>query len=183
MKIISQKKDILDVGGGIKFGKGMSKYAGLLANTNYKTFDIVPAYKPDILGDIHNIPLPDASFDAVMCKAVLEHVYDPKKAVDEIYRILRPDGIVFLYVPFLYPYHAHKDYQDYYRYSKDGIKYLLKNFRNIEICPVRGFWETWFYFLPFRLNRVFAPTLGRFLDKVRRQSGNQASGYNVFAIK
>lgn len=181
--IASRSQTILDVGGGLKFSKGMAAYQKLFANHDYKTLDIAAEYKPDILGDIHNLPLPQKSLDAVICKAVLEHVVRPETAVSEIYRVLKPGGMGLLYVPFLYPYHAHSNYQDYYRFSRDGIRYLFKDFAKIEIVPVRGFWETWFYFLPFGLNRMFGPSIGRLLDKLKKQSGNQASGYNIFVIK
>lgn len=183
LRLIARARNVLDVGGGIKFGKGMRAYESWFANTDYKTLDLVPDYHPDIVGDIHHLPLPDGNYEAVICKAVLEHVHDPQQAVDEIYRILQPAGMGLIYVPFLYPYHAARHYQDFYRFSRDGIRHLFRRFAKIEIVAVRGFWETWFYFLPFGLNRLLAPTIGRFLDKLRRQKGNQVSGYNVFVIK
>ena len=41
----------------------------------------------------------DRSFDAVSLFDVLEHLHDPRKALDACVRLLRPGGIVFLYVP------------------------------------------------------------------------------------
>jgi SAM-dependent methyltransferase len=43
-------------------------------------------------GFLENIPLPDASVDAVMCVSVLEHMDDPQTVVSEFARVLRPDG-------------------------------------------------------------------------------------------
>ena len=50
--------------------------------------------------DITNIPFDDNSFDLIMCTHVLEHIPDDKKAMSELYRVLKPQtGIAFLNVP------------------------------------------------------------------------------------
>ena len=79
-------------------------------------------------------------FDVIICLAVLEHVYNPFIAIQNLKKMLTHHGIIFGYVPFLYHYHAPRDlyFQDYYRYSKDGLAYLLKDFKDIKIYPVRG---------------------------------------------
>lgn len=64
----------------------------------------------DLVCDITSIPEPDASFDAILCTEVLEHVHDPLKALDEFARLLKPNGKLILTVPFaslvhMAPYH------------------------------------------------------------------------------
>jgi ubiquinone/menaquinone biosynthesis C-methylase UbiE len=64
----------------------------------------------DIVSNIVSIPVPDASFDAVLCSEVLEHVPDPVSAIKEFSRILKPEGILLLTAPFcslthFAPYH------------------------------------------------------------------------------
>jgi ubiquinone/menaquinone biosynthesis C-methylase UbiE len=66
--------------------------------------------KLDIVCDLTAIPEPDASFDAVLCAEVLEHVPDPLAAMRELSRLLRRDGVLILTAPFcslthLAPYH------------------------------------------------------------------------------
>ncbi|TSA45583.1 class I SAM-dependent methyltransferase, partial [bacterium] len=164
-------------------GKGMRKYEALFAGKKYVTLDKEAKYQPDLVGDVHAIPLPDSSVDAVICKAVLEHVEEPGRAVGEIYRILRPGGKALFYVPFIYPYHAEKGvYKDFYRFSKDAVEYLFRDFSKVEYIGVRGRFETLINFLPFGINRVFA-RIGRLLDAIFKKSGNQVSGYNIFVIK
>ena len=181
IKEITKEKNILDIGGGFRFQKGLDKYKDLFKDVNYKTLDIESKYHPDIIGDIHSLSMKDESIDAIICKAVLEHVYDPQKAINEMYRVLKKQGKCLVYVPFLYPYHGQKDgYKDYYRYTQDGIEYLFRKFSSIEICPVRGNLETVINLTPLRHLRIFN-FLARFLD--RFFSNQQSSGYNVFLIK
>lgn len=64
----------------------------------------------DIVSDITQIPQPDASFDAILCSEVLEHVPDPIPALKEFGRLIRPGGKVILTAPFaslvhFAPYH------------------------------------------------------------------------------
>lgn len=54
----------------------------------------------DIIGDITDIPEPDASFNAVMCIEVLEHLPDPLAALREFSRLLNPGGTLIITAPF-----------------------------------------------------------------------------------
>jgi ubiquinone/menaquinone biosynthesis C-methylase UbiE len=183
IKEIAEAKEVLDVGGGKKFQKSLSSYQELFKDCHYQTLDNVAEYEPDILGDITNIPLKDGEVDAVICKAVLEHVANPFLAVSEIHRILKPAGKCLGYVPFLYPIHAEAGkYGDYWRFTEQGLRNLLKGFSQVEICPVRGSLETMFYLLPMPfLRRVISP-MARRIDNIFKTKG-QPSGYYFFAVK
>lgn len=68
-----------------------------------RRLDIDPNVKPDIIGTITNVRniIEDESFDAVWCSHVLEHLHSHEvpTALQEIRRILRPDGFVLLTSP------------------------------------------------------------------------------------
>ena len=49
--------------------------------------------------DIQDIKLPDNTFDVILCSHVLEHVPDDRKAMQELYRVLKPDGWAIIQVP------------------------------------------------------------------------------------
>jgi ubiquinone/menaquinone biosynthesis C-methylase UbiE len=53
--------------------------------------------------DIHQIPFPDNTFDAILCNHVLEHVRDDIQAMKEIHRVLKPGGFSIQQVPFFNP--------------------------------------------------------------------------------
>lgn len=46
-----------------------------------------------------SLPFPDASFDLVILDNVLEHVQDRERTLEEIHRVLRPDGLLYLVTP------------------------------------------------------------------------------------
>ena len=53
----------------------------------------------DIKGDLTSTNFKDESFDLIICNHVLEHIEDDKSALNEIYRILKYNGISILQVP------------------------------------------------------------------------------------
>jgi len=77
-------------------GAGTCKYKPLFAHCDYKSQDFTQ-YKGyensygtlDYVGDITNIPVPDGSFDCILCTEVFEHLPRPDLAVKEFGRILR----------------------------------------------------------------------------------------------
>jgi SAM-dependent methyltransferase len=73
----------------------------------------------DVVSDITGIPLPDGSFDAILCSEVLEHVPEPTHALDEFERLLRPGGKLILTAPFasmvhMAPYHFCSGFSRYW---------------------------------------------------------------------
>lgn len=184
IRIIASAPYILDIGGGFKMQKGLSEYKKLFEKSKYVVLDKNQSYGPDMVGDVMSMPqIESSSVDAVICKAVLEHVEEPHRAVDEIYRVLKPGGSCFVYVPFLYSYHAEKGkYGDFYRYTLDGLQWLFRNFDSFEYAPVRGRLETIAYLLPVKILRRFCSRLLRPFDRLF-PSEYQSSGYFVFVVK
>lgn len=184
----SRCKAILDVGGGTRFMKGMKKYESLFALCDYKTLDVSVDYHPDIVGDIHAIPLPDASVDGVMCRSVLEHVERPADALKEMYRILKPGGLVFIQVPSTYPYHARTGfggYPDYWRFFESSIRLIMKDFSEVTVQKRGGWFQAMSYFFPgqTRLRWVLDP-LARLFDWVfQTEKKTTTSFLNVLAKK
>jgi SAM-dependent methyltransferase len=85
---------------------------------------------PGVRGDAARLPFRTGSFDCVILTAVLEHVPFPQRVVREVHRVLRPNGVLFVEVPFLEGYHA--DPSDYQRYTFQGLAVLLRRFDIIE---------------------------------------------------
>lgn len=190
-KIFNEQKLIIDIGGGLRVSpKGNRHDASrdwiepLMKKADYKILDPVPDYQPDIIGDIHHLPLADDSVDAIICLAVLEHVENPILAVSEMKRVLKPGGYLLVYVPFLYYYHAEKGYYaDYWRFSEDAVKSLFKDFSSLQSQNVRGALGTWLKLSP--LGRwPWLLNLAGWLDQLTgKAKSRQTSGYYVFLTK
>ena len=67
-------------------------------NLTYTTADL---YSPiaDVKADICNLPFDDDSFGVVFCNHVLEHIEDDKKAMNELFRVLKPGGFGIFQIP------------------------------------------------------------------------------------
>lgn len=188
-KIFQKNGEIIDIGGGLRIdpkrnNRGIHNpwAVDLAKNANYKILDKVSDYNPDIVGDIHNLPFKDNSIDAILCMNVLEHVEEPSKAVKEIYRSLKPGGYCFIQVPFIFYYHPMAGYyKDYYRFTRDGLEYLLRDFSSMEIVNGRGALATVMNLFPFFSKRTkFFEKLDKIFGKTK---SNQSDCFNVFCIK
>lgn len=92
--------------------------------------DIALGPRTQIVCDAHSLPFADASFDGVVAQAVLEHVVDPARCVDEIHRVLRADGLVYAETPFMQQVHAGA--YDYTRFTHLGHRRLFRSFAEVD---------------------------------------------------
>ena len=112
------------------------------------TVDKVKAYDPDFpiqVGDVLNLDFPDNTFDAYVSLGVIEHFREgPQKALWEAKRVLKPNGLAFITVPYLSVFRrlvthnlrdiyflirrlmGKKDYFWEYRYTKKELAHFLK---------------------------------------------------------
>lgn len=117
------KGRVLDV------GCGQKPYQSLVPASQYVGVDIDSGVTrrlaaADVFYDGRHLPFDDASFDAVLCSQVLEHVFTPDEFLREIRRVLRPGGVLLLATPFVWD--EHEQPHDYGRYSSFGLKALLE---------------------------------------------------------
>ena len=67
-------------------------------NIDYTTTDLLSPLA-DVKADICNLPFQDNTYDIIFCNHVLEHIPDDTKAMQELYRVLKPDGMAILQIP------------------------------------------------------------------------------------
>lgn len=89
------------------------------------------------------LPVPNASFDSILCTEVLEHVPDPLATLREFHRVLRPGGRVLLSTPMYWP--PHELPFDFYRYPEHGLRWLISQagFQIEALFPRGGVWAFW----------------------------------------
>jgi len=146
---------------------------------------------PDIIDDICNpTKINSNSFDGVVCNAILEHVYDPFGAVRTIHSALKKGGYCLAYAPFLFRYHAAGDFrfQDYYRFTKDGLAFLFQDFENVTLYPVRGKYSTILNLTDnwkSNVEKRFGSGINKIIDRFfgNRDENHSVSGYSIWAQK
>lgn len=107
---------------GANFGCGPFKLSKNLINLDMIDYDNV-----DLVSTVEETPFRDNSLDVVISIAVLEHVKSPDKVVDEMFRVLKPNGTIYCHFPFIYSYHASPD--DFTRVTEEGMKNLFTKFK------------------------------------------------------
>ncbi|MHB8745780.1 MAG: glycosyltransferase [Gammaproteobacteria bacterium] len=134
-------------------GAGTCPYRKLFAHCNYKSHDF-KQYEGVKLGgttdygsidycsDITAIPVPDNSFDVVLCTEVLEHVPEPIEAMREFARILKPGGKMLLTAPLGCGLHQ-LPYHYYGGYTPEWYKHFAQKFglEITEVVPNGGFFR------------------------------------------
>ncbi|PZS34806.1 MAG: hypothetical protein DLM61_02960, partial [Pseudonocardiales bacterium] len=104
---LARDRDVLDVACGVGYGTSILADAGarqvLGVDSSPGAIDGARERPGDraefVVGDLHNLPCEDRSFDLVTCFEAIEHVADPNRALSELRRVLRPDGLLLLSSP------------------------------------------------------------------------------------
>jgi SAM-dependent methyltransferase len=167
--------------------------------------DITRGVGVQIIGDAQALGIADASFEIVLCTEVLEHLPEPQRAIDEMFRVLVPGGQLLLTTRFLFPIHDAP--HDYFRFTKYGLRHLLRRFEIVELQeetdavgtlavllqrlgmqaetlhrqPLRAFW-----LLSAQVARPFSFLItGEYGDsrRLRPERGIMTSGYHVACRK
>lgn len=154
----------------LDLGCGNQPYKSLLAHDAYVPVDIDIDRRPMVVADAQWLPFRDESVDSVLCTEVIEHVREPSRVIAEIWRVLKPDGILLLTAPMSWG--LHYEPHDYWRFTPYGLKVLLEQqgFIVEEIQRIGGLFSLigarlvegialagwkWLKFLPCRIRHAF----------------------------
>jgi SAM-dependent methyltransferase len=128
------KPIVLVVGGG-DLGAGMEQ----IVEDSRLTFlecDVYLSDRVQAIADGHDLPFGDGVFDGVVCQAVLEHVVDPQRCVEEIHRVLKPRGVVYAEIPFMQQ--VHMQGYDFTRFTLSGCRRLFRHFHEVGAGTLGG---------------------------------------------
>jgi SAM-dependent methyltransferase len=143
----SDRPQVLIVGGG-RTGEGMKE---MLTNPNIRFVitDVSLTGDVQIVCDGHDLPFKPNTFDGVVVQAVLEHVVDPYRCVEEMHRVLKDEGIIYAEIPFVCQ--GHGGAYDFTRFTWLGQRRLFRKFEEIKsgtACgPGMALAWSWEYFL------------------------------------
>ena len=126
---------ILIIGSGFE-SQGILNNFSKSQNIQILDTDVSFSANIDIICDAHCLPFKNESFDAVILQAVLEHVIDPYKCVDEVKRLLKENGLVYVETPFIQQ--VHQAPYDFTRFTFLGHRWLFRSFSLIESGVVCG---------------------------------------------
>ncbi|MFM9140261.1 MAG: class I SAM-dependent methyltransferase [Solirubrobacterales bacterium] len=121
--------EVLELGAGRE-----SARAANLTRTDAFVYD---AASLDAVADAHALPFADGSFDFVFSLAVFEHLHSPWVAAQEIARVLRPGGRVYVLCAFYQQLHGYPDH--YFNATESGLRRLFADGFEIERCGPSAF--------------------------------------------
>jgi SAM-dependent methyltransferase len=150
----SQAPRVLVVGGSI-LGFGMEAIVSVPGIEIAET-DVSLGPRTMLICDAHDLPFEAGTFDAVIIQAVLEHVVDPQRCVEQCFRVLKPNGLIYAETPFMQQVHGGR--YDFTRYTLLGHRRLFRRFSEIESGAACGpgmalAWSYQYFLLSFTSSR------------------------------
>jgi SAM-dependent methyltransferase len=106
--------------------EGQVEYAdlrGLFAGTPYVGCDMRPGPGVDRVEDVSALTLGDATAGTVLCIETFEHVFEVRRAFDEVFRVLQPGGLFLITSPLNFRIHGYPD--DYWRMTPQCLRRLM----------------------------------------------------------
>lgn len=131
----------------IEAGSGIGQVVLALRNLGYqiegveyaeKTVDFAKSHYPDLsvrVGDVTKLDVPEGHYAGYISIGVVEHRQEgPEPFLDEAYRILRPNGIALISVPYFNPVRRLKGQLGLYRGQKEGLEFYQYAFSKAEFA-------------------------------------------------
>lgn len=116
----------------LDLGAGQGYFNKMFRDTNYIAADFYPYANINIVTDLNDrLPFQSETVDFVVMSSVLEHLKKPNHILCECFRIMKPNGKIFVTVPFIIK--VHQKPFDYLRYTNFMLEYLFRDVGFIEV--------------------------------------------------
>ena len=119
-----------EIGDGIVLDFGAGNTPDVYIKPNICYLDVQQYHHTDVVSNTSKLPFADASFDAVISQAVFEHLPDPFLTARELYRILKPGGLVYVDTAFMQPLHG--DPSHYFNMTLHGLRLVMSPFQEVQ---------------------------------------------------
>ena len=139
--------------------------------------DVAPLQHVDVIADGMQMPFRDGTFSAILSQAVIEHVTEPQRYVNECRRVLRPGGTMYVEVAFIQPIHQAPHH--YFNVTPFGLRYLLRDWKILDMGTVGTFRDTIAWLSRAAGISVRPPTS----EPIRTRMPMVASGVYAIAIR
>jgi len=83
-----------------------------------------------VIGDLHQLPFRSSMFDLVLFEAVIEHCKKPWIVAEELHRVLKVGGLIYVDAAFMQPFHPCPHH--YFNTTKEGLEVLFERFRKLK---------------------------------------------------
>jgi SAM-dependent methyltransferase len=104
--------------------EGFADLRGLFPGKQFLGCDMRSGPGVDRVEDVSNMTLLDESAGTIICLETFEHVFEVRRAFDEVYRVLKPGGLFILTSPFHFKIHGYPD--DYWRMTPSCLGRMLE---------------------------------------------------------
>lgn len=126
-------------------GAGQCPHRKYFSHARYESTDFIqnPDNSINYVCDIQNMTCPSGHYDAALCVQVLDDIPDPQRAVNELFRVLKPGGSLFLTAPL--SGRVHNEPYHFFHFSRFGLELMFKKagFEVVSITPRGGIF--WYY--------------------------------------
>jgi SAM-dependent methyltransferase len=106
--------------------EGYADLRGMFPGKTYVGCDMRPGPGVDRVEDVTAVSLPSESAGTVLCIETFEHVFEVRKAFDEVFRLLKPGGLFVITSPLNFRIHGYPD--DYWRMTPNCLRRQLVSY-------------------------------------------------------
>jgi ubiquinone/menaquinone biosynthesis C-methylase UbiE len=154
----------------LDFGAGNTPIAYVKPNICY--LDVQQFHYTDIVCNTKKLPFIDNCFDAIISHSVFEHLPNPFETAQELYRVLKPGGLIFIEVAFMQPLHAVPNH--YFNMTLSGLRQVMSEFEELQSgvlpyqYPSHSLMMQMQTILPHLADRNWKKYLNSFTDRLQK---------------